>query len=131
MPRRSFSITRCNSQALATHPHSLGDPLLGRDPWFEKHWSKEYKVGSLFTVNRLNISAGIKFPDNNERESGIKHFFECDSKILCCWRCETVVKQLITFSSCFSFRQFMPNKPDNYGRSCFYCVINSLNTLSI
>ena len=35
--RRSFSFTCCNLQAFATHPHSLGDPLLGRDPWFEKH----------------------------------------------------------------------------------------------
>ena len=35
--RRSFSFTHGNLQALATHPHSLGDPLLGRDPWFEKH----------------------------------------------------------------------------------------------
>ena len=29
--RRSFSFTRGNLQAFATHPHSLGDP------WFEKH----------------------------------------------------------------------------------------------
>ena len=35
--RRSFSFTCGNLQGFATHPHSLGDPLLGRDPWFEKH----------------------------------------------------------------------------------------------
>ena len=32
--RRSFSFTRGNLQAFATHPHSLGDPLLGRDYGF-------------------------------------------------------------------------------------------------
>ena len=29
---RSFSFTRDNLQAFATHPHSLGNPFLGRDP---------------------------------------------------------------------------------------------------
>ena len=37
--RRSFSFTCGNLQGFATHPHSLGDPLSGRDPWFEKHCS--------------------------------------------------------------------------------------------
>ena len=34
---RSFSFMHDNLQAFATHPHSLGNPLLGRDPWFKKH----------------------------------------------------------------------------------------------
>ena len=33
---RSFSFTRDNLQAFANHP------LLGRDPWFKKHWSTVY-----------------------------------------------------------------------------------------
>ena len=37
---RSFSFTCGNLQAFATHSHSLGDPLLGHDPWLEKHCTK-------------------------------------------------------------------------------------------
>ena len=39
--RKSFSFTCLNLQAFATHPHSLGNPLLGRDPWFKKHCYKK------------------------------------------------------------------------------------------
>ena len=42
--RRSFSLTCGNSQAFATQPHSLGDPILGRDPWLEKLWLKGLKI---------------------------------------------------------------------------------------
>ena len=38
---RPFSFTRGNLQAFTTHPHSLGDPPLGRDPWFAKHCFSE------------------------------------------------------------------------------------------
>ena len=31
--RRPFSFKRGNLEALAVHPHSIGDP------WFEKHWA--------------------------------------------------------------------------------------------
>ena len=46
--RRSFSFTRGNLQAFATHPHSLGDPLLGRDPWFKKHCSRPIRRTLVF-----------------------------------------------------------------------------------
>ena len=42
--RRSFSFMCGNLQAFATHPHSFADPLLGRNPWFEKHCFKQYTI---------------------------------------------------------------------------------------
>ena len=54
---RSFSFTRNNLQAFATHPHSLGDPLLGRDPWFKKHWFKT-KISNQVNVSIQRVKDG-------------------------------------------------------------------------
>ena len=58
--RRSFSFTCGNLQGFATHPHSLGDPLLGRDPWFEKHWPSGLKNKRLpdLSLQHLWIQSG-------------------------------------------------------------------------
>ena len=58
--RRSFSFTCGNLQAFATHLHSLGDPLLGRNPWFEKICTKQRKdhliSGCLYVAQSLRVS---------------------------------------------------------------------------
>ena len=53
--RRSFSFTCGNLQAFATHPHSLGDPLLGPDPWFEKHCVRFMVCKRFVTKNAINM----------------------------------------------------------------------------
>ena len=71
--RRSFSFTCGNLQGFATHPHSLGDPLLGRDPWFEKHWIKVMYC-LKYASNGCN-SIGGKLADVTLNCQSFKHIF--------------------------------------------------------
>ena len=55
--RKSFSFTCGNLQGFATHPHSLGDPLLGRDPWFEKHWFRNSDLNSHSDLAYVDVAS--------------------------------------------------------------------------